>query len=119
MQHPEYSSILTCQKQFVIVVNVIKHLFYYTILTILGLRVVCDVDFIIITRNILRLLNNTPIVKPGISLYQRSLYMGFRLIHFTVTFAGQTIVDRYTGNIVIPKIVKLGFHCITKKFRKF
>ena len=34
-------------------------------------------------------------------------------IHFTITFAGQTNVDRYTRNIVIPKIVKPGFHCMS------
>ena len=32
-------------------------------------------------------------------------------IHFTITFAGQTIVDRYTGiPLSLPKIVKPGFH---------
>ena len=35
-------------------------------------------------------------------------------IHFTITFAGQMNVNRYTGNIVIPKIVKPGFHCTGK-----
>ena len=30
-----------------------------------------------------------------------------------ITFAGQTNVDRYTGNLVIPKIAKPGFHCKT------
>ena len=37
---------------------------------------------------------------------------GFCAIHFTITFAGQTNVDRYTGNIVIPKIAKSGFDYI-------
>ena len=37
---------------------------------------------------------------------------GFCPIHFTITFDGQTNMDRYTKNIVIPKIVKLGFHCM-------
>ena len=75
MQHPEYSSI-TGQKQFVIAVNVIKGLFYHTILTILALSLVYAVDFIVITGNILRSVNDNPIVKPGISLYRRSLYRG-------------------------------------------
>ena len=75
MQRPGYYSI-TCQKQFVIAVNVIKSLFYYTISTILALPVVCDVDFIVITGNILRSVNDIPIVKLGISLYRRSLYQG-------------------------------------------
>ena len=82
MQHPEYSSI-TGQKQFLIAVNVIKSLFYYTILTILALPVVCDVDFIVITGNILRSVNDNPIVKPGISLYRRSSYLDFQCaMHF-------------------------------------
>ena len=33
-------------------------------------------------------------------------------IHFTITFAGQTNVDHYTVNIVIPEIIKPGFHCM-------
>ena len=73
---------------------------------------VCDIDFIVITGNILRSVNDIPIVKPGISLYRRSLYdliPRFCPIHFTITFAGQTNVDRYTEyryiqNIVIPGI---------------
>ena len=72
-----YKCTITCQKQFVIAVNVIKSLFYYTILTILALPVVCDRDFIVITENILRSVNDNPIVRPGISLYRRSLYRSF------------------------------------------
>ena len=45
-------------------------------------------------------------VKPNI------VKPGFCLIHFTITFAGETNVYRYTGNIVKPKIVKPRFHCI-------
>ena len=35
-------------------------------------------------------------------------------MHFTITFAGETNVYQYTGNIVLkkPKIVKPGFHCM-------
>ena len=86
---------------------------------------VCDIGFIVITRNILRSVNDIPIVKPGISLYRRSLhwrsahtfyynicwvdeygslsreyrytedrYTGVLPIHFTITFAGQTNMDR-------------------------
>ena len=36
---------------------------------------------------------------------------GFCSIHFTLGFAGQTNVDRYTGNIVLSQIVKPEFHC--------
>ena len=36
---------------------------------------------------------------------------GFCPIHLIITFAGQTKMDRYTGNVVIPKIVKPVFHC--------
>ena len=68
---------------------------------------VCDIDFIVISENILRSVSDIPIVKPGISLYRRSLDRDSAgPIHFTITFAGQTIVDRYTGNIVILKIAK-------------
>ena len=45
-------------------------------------------------------------VKPNI------VKPGFCLIHFTITFAGETNVHRYDGNIVKPKIVKPRFHCI-------
>ena len=86
MQHPEYASI-TCQKQFVIAVNVIKSLFYYTILTILALPVVCDVYFIVITGNILQSATTIP------SLNQE--------YHYTE--------DRYTG--VLLKIQSL--YCVT------
>ena len=113
VQHLEYSSII-CQKQFVIALNVIKSLFYYTILTILALPVVCNVDFIVITGNILRSINDNPIVKPGRNIVSipKIVISGFCPTHFTLTFAGQTIVDRYTGNIVKPKVVTLRFHCI-------
>ena len=39
------------------------------ILTIFALPVVFDLDFIVITGNILQLVNGNPIVKLGISLY--------------------------------------------------
>ena len=48
--------------------------------------------------------NNVPIITLGISLYRRLLYRGSAPYIFTVT-----IVDRYTENIVIPKIVIPGF----------
>ena len=38
------------------------------------LPVVSDIDFIIITGNILHSFNDIPIIKPGISLYWRLLY---------------------------------------------
>ena len=50
---------------------------------------VCHIDFIVIPGKILRSGNKIPIVKPG-----------FCPIHFTITFAGETNVYRYTGNIV-------------------
>ena len=61
-------------KQFAIAVTVLKKsLFsYYTILIILALPVVSDVDFIVIAGNILSSVNDTQIVKPGILLYQGS-----------------------------------------------
>ena len=43
--------------------------------------------------------------------HRRSLYPGFCLIPFTVTFAGTQTIHRYTGNIVIPRIVISGFRC--------
>ena len=68
---------------------------------------VCDLDFIVLSRNILRSVNDNdiPIAKPAISLLLRIAQPGFCTIPFTITFAGQTNVDRYTGNIAIPKIV--------------
>ena len=73
---------------------------------------VSDTDFIVITGNILRSVNDIP--GPSLNReyrYTKICYTGV-LPHtdFTMAFAGQTIVDRYTGNIVIPKIVKPGFH---------
>ena len=65
-----------------------KNWFCYTIL---AFPVVCDIDFIVVTGTVLP-------------------------IHFTITFDGQTNVDRYTRNIVVPKIVKPGFHCMLIKF---
>ena len=54
---------------------------------------VCDIDFIVITRNILRSVNDIPIVKPGISLYRKSLH--WRSAHtFYYNIAGQTNMDR-------------------------
>ena len=64
-------------KQFaIIVLKCSKSLSYYTILTILAFPVVCDIDFIVITGDILRSDNDISIVKPGISFYRRSLYRG-------------------------------------------
>ena len=67
---------------------------------------VCDIDFIVITGNILHFHHLT-----GNIIILKIVVPGFYPIHFTITFAGQTNVDCYTGNIVIPKIIKLGFHC--------
>ena len=50
-----------------------KNLICYTVLSF---PAVCNIDFIIIAGNILRSVNIIPIVKPGISLYRRSLYLG-------------------------------------------
>ena len=43
---------------------------------LLALPVVSVIDFIVINGNDLRSVNDIPIVKPGISLYRRSLYRG-------------------------------------------
>ena len=67
--------------------------------------------FILITGNILRSVNDIPIVNREYR-YTKIVIPGFCPIHFTITFGGQTNVGRYTGNIVIRKIVKPGFHCI-------
>ena len=74
---------------------------------------VCNVDFIVITGNILLSVNDNPTLNraTGNIVIPKIVIPGFCPIHFNETFAGQTIVDRYTGNIVIPKIVKPGFHC--------
>ena len=78
---------------------------------------VCHIDFIVIPGTILRSGNKIPIVKLGISLNRRSLNWGSAPY---ITFAGETNLYRYTGNIVkpkivIPHIVKPGFHCIVQK----
>ena len=92
MQHPEYSSknrnadgnYCSCNKS----------LFYYTILIF---PVVCDIDFIVITGNILRSVNEIPIViYTGNIVIRKIVIPGFCPIHFTTTFAGQTNLDRYT-----------------------
>ena len=72
---------------------------------------VCDIDFI---RKSLLLVSNIPILKPGMSLYRSAKIVipGFCHIHFTITLTEQKNVDRYTGNIVMPNIVKPEFHCI-------
>ena len=72
---------------------------------------VCDIDFI---RKSLLLVSDIPIVKPGMSLYRSAKIVipGFCPIHFTITLTGQKNVDRYTGNIVMPNIVKPEFNCI-------
>ena len=48
-----------------------------------------------------------------ISLNREYSYTGVLSHTFYCNFwlSGQKIVDRYTGSIVIPKIVKPGFHC--------
>ena len=61
------------EKLMTIIVNCNESLFCYTIL---AFPVVCDIDFIVITGNILRSVNDIPIIKPGISLYRRSLNRG-------------------------------------------
>ena len=71
VQHLEYSSMSL--KHVKTVFNCCfkcnKILFYYTILTTIALPVVWDIDFNVISKNILRSVNDIPIVKPGISLY--------------------------------------------------
>ena len=65
------------------------------------------IDFIVITGDILRSVNDIPIVKLGISsVYRGSLYRGSAPY---VTFTGQTIVDRY---IVIPQVAKAKSECM-------
>ena len=57
---------------------------------------VCHIDFIVIPGKILSSGNKIPIVKPKI------VKPGFCPLYFTITFAGETNVYRYTGNIVKP-----------------
>ena len=66
-------SVLT-ETLMIIIVNVTKVCFVIQYQHFLS--VVCDIDFIVITGNILPSVNDIPIVKPGISLYRRSLYRG-------------------------------------------
>ena len=55
----------------------------------------------------------------SLSLYQgypisKIVISGFFPIHFTKTFAGTENFHRYTGNIVMSRIVISGFHCNTR-----
>jgi len=43
---------------------------------------------------------------------------GFCSVHFIVILAGLKNVKRYIGNIVIAKIVILGFHCMCKNMKE-
>ena len=76
--------------------------------TILAFPVVCDIDFIVITGNILRSVNDIPIVKSGISLYRRSLYRGSAPYTLLYLLLGKRMLIIKPG---ISKIVKPGFHC--------
>ena len=74
---------------------------------------VCHIDFIVISGKILRSRNKIPIIKPGILLNQRSLnWSSAPYILLLITFARETNVYHYTGNVVKPKIIKQGFHCM-------
>ena len=75
------------KKIVIIVLKCNKSLFCYATLTILTFPVVCDIDFIVITGNILRSVNDIPIVKTGISLYHvipKIVIPMFCPIHFTI-----------------------------------
>ena len=48
----------------------------------------------------------------GRTVISKIVISGFCPIHFTVTFAGTQNIHRYTGNIVISRIVISEFHCI-------
>ena len=69
----DHSWLLTETLIVIVILKCNKSFFCYTIL---ALPVVCDIDFIVITQNILRSVKDIPIVKPEISLYRRSLYRG-------------------------------------------
>ena len=56
---------------------------------------VCDIDFIIITGNICA----RSIIFPSLN-WEYYYTKDPCPIHFTITFAGQTNVDHYTGNVV-------------------
>ena len=74
---------------------------------------VCHIDFIVIPGKILRSGNKIPIIKSEILLNRRSLnWSSAPYILLLITFARETNVYRYTRNVVKPKIVKLGFHCM-------
>ena len=63
---------------------------------------VCDIDFIVITGNILRSVKNIPIIKPGILLYFTEDHYAGVLPHTfynTITIVGQMNVDHYTRNL--------------------
>ena len=65
---------------------------------------------------ILRSVRQKLIVISGIPLYRRSLYRGFVAYILMQLLPGHSIFNyRYTGDIVISKIVVSEFHCIKNK----
>ena len=104
MQHLEYFS--ETEILMIVIVYVIKVCFVILYWHFLW---VSDIDFIVVTGNILRS------VKDILSLNRENRYTEDRytgVLPHTVYYnlCWQTNVDRYTGNIVIPKIVKPEFH---------
>ena len=73
---------------------------------------VCHIDFIVIPGKMLRSGNKIPTVKTGISLNRISLNRGSAPYILLKLLPGKRTLYRYSGNIVKPKIVKPGFHCI-------
>ena len=72
---------------------------------------VCDIDFIVITGNILCSVNDIPIVKPGILLYQRSLYWGSAPYIFESKLTKKPIL--------VLKTKKTVFHLTSKSCLEF
>ena len=80
---------------------------------------VCHIDFIVILGKILCSGNKIPIIKPGISLNRRSLIWGsapYILLQLLWEIKQMFIIIQ-SGDIVKPKIVKPGFHCIVFRSR--
>ena len=73
--------------------------------------VLCADTVIYISGKILRSVRQKLIVISGISIYRRSLYRGSVPYILLQLLPGQKHIYRYTGDIVISRIIVSGYHC--------
>ena len=91
-------------------------MFCYTILTIISFPAVCDIVFIVITGNILRSVNDIPIVNTGNIVIPKIVILGFCPIHFTITFHRNILITNINihqfanlFNYVVGVFIRWGF----------